>query len=412
MEKALLIEDEQVARERLKKIIDKEGFETLTAGNGQEGLAIFKKENPGLVITDLKLPDIDGMEVIRTLKDLCPQTDIILITGHGDYDTAIQTLREGVLDYIKKPIDLDQLLTALGRHRERRIKREHLFVPQSILVLDDEEVARSKLARVLGKEGYQVFEGADGEEGIRVFMEKKIDLVLADIKMPKKSGLEVLHEIKKLTDDAEVIMITGYGDENTAVEAMREGAINYIRKPIDIDQMLAAIEKAMENLNLKRSLLYRTRDLELAREILARVTKEKEIIVDVRNGLREPARGFARELIDALPFPLFAVDREQSMVFSNRYFARLFEGKPQDIKKGWINELARIGLKREISGKLQACIVELFEHEKNKIETVALDENSIVILTKISAVTEAGKLELVLVILRGQNNAGSSEAGG
>jgi len=58
MEKVLLIEDEKVTRERLKKIIDKEGFETLTAGNGQEGLEIFKKENPGLVITDLKMPDI------------------------------------------------------------------------------------------------------------------------------------------------------------------------------------------------------------------------------------------------------------------------------------------------------------------------------------------------------------------
>ncbi len=401
MEKALIIEGDRDTRELVKKVLDKEGFETLLAAGGQEGMEIFKKEKPPLVIVGLKMADIGGMEILSTVKASSPETEVIVIAGRGDYDAAIQTLMMGALDYLKRPVDASQLIIAVERYRARSAKKEELAIPPTVLIVDDEEVITNRLEKVLSKEGYRVFKAADGEEGVKVFMDTKIDVVLADIKMPKKNGMEALHEIKSLSEDVEVIMITGYGDEDTAIQAMREGAINYIRKPIDIDQLLAAIEKALEKLDLRRSLLCRTRDLELAREASTRITREGEITVDVLGGLRGEARTFAHRLIDSLPFSLFAVDKEENVVFANAFFTRLFEGEPEKIKKEWPEKLSRIGIKGTAIESFKKGIAKLFESERNEIETIIPGRHVHIILTKISAVTEMGKVVLVLVILRG-----------
>ena len=335
MVKVLLIDDEQIIRDRMKKIIDKEGFETLLASNGEEGVEIFHKDRPEIVITDLKLPGIDGMEVMHAVKNASSEVEVILITGHGEYDIAIQALRNGAIDYLKKPIDVNQLLVALGRCREKIRSRAETKSQPSILVLDDKEVTRTKLARILSKEGYQIYTGCDGQEGIELFKKTKIDIILADLKMPKMNGLEVLREAKKLTDDVEVILVTGYGDEDTAIQSMRQGAMNYLKKPIDIDQMVAAIEQALEKLKIKRNLLYKTRDLELAQEVLARVTKNKEITIDISDSLQNPARVFAREFIDTIPAPLFVVDKDCNVVFSNKFFSNAFNESPGKIDDDW-----------------------------------------------------------------------------
>ena len=153
MKKVLVIDDEEIIRNKLKKLIEKEGFETLTAADGKEGLEIFHKEQPGLVITDITMPEVDGMEVLHTVKRTDPNCEVVLITGYGDFETSIKALREGVLDYLKKPIDLDQLLIALGRYREKCEQEKALSVAPSILLLEDEEVTRNKLVRILSAEG-------------------------------------------------------------------------------------------------------------------------------------------------------------------------------------------------------------------------------------------------------------------
>ena len=108
--KVLVIEDDPVAVKSLQNVISKEGFSVVTASNGSEGLELFKSESPEIVITDLKMPEIDGLEILYTVKHTSPMTQVILITAHGDYDTAILALRQGALDYIKKPIQKEILL--------------------------------------------------------------------------------------------------------------------------------------------------------------------------------------------------------------------------------------------------------------------------------------------------------------
>ncbi len=105
--KVLLIEDEKIPREQLAKVIRKEGFEVLVAENGRVGLDIFKKEHPEIVVTDVKMPDVDGLEVMHTVRKFSKNVQVILITGYGETDTVIAALREGALDYLKRPLYLN-----------------------------------------------------------------------------------------------------------------------------------------------------------------------------------------------------------------------------------------------------------------------------------------------------------------
>lgn len=115
MEKVLIVDDDEATRQKLKKIIEKDGLNVLLAEDGSQALDIFSHERPGIVITDLKMPKIDGMEVLHSVKKVDSLAQVILITGHRDYDLAIHALRGGALDYLRKPIELDDLFVALGR---------------------------------------------------------------------------------------------------------------------------------------------------------------------------------------------------------------------------------------------------------------------------------------------------------
>ncbi len=114
-----------------------------------------------------------------------------------------------------------------------------------ILVIDDEKSIRNTLREILAYEKYEVTDAADGMEGLRLIDENKFDVVLCDIKMPKMDGIEVLEQIMKKSDTP-VIMISGHGNIETAVEAIKKGAYDYISKPLDLNRLLVTIRNAMD----------------------------------------------------------------------------------------------------------------------------------------------------------------------
>ncbi|HRP18601.1 MAG TPA: response regulator, partial [Ginsengibacter sp.] len=97
----------------------------------------------------------------------------------------------------------------------------------SILIIDDEAAIRKTLSEILGYEGYTVEEASDGEEGLRKFSKKKVDVVLCDAKMPKVDGIEFLERARKINPEVPVIVISGHGNIDTAVEAVKKGAFDY-----------------------------------------------------------------------------------------------------------------------------------------------------------------------------------------
>lgn len=116
----------------------------------------------------------------------------------------------------------------------------------TILIIDDEKAIRKTLTEILSFEGYKLEEAADGEEGLKKFREKTYDVVLCDIKMPKIDGIDFLQKAVEINPDVPIIMISGHGNIETAVEAVKKGAYDFIQKPPDLNRMLITIRNAME----------------------------------------------------------------------------------------------------------------------------------------------------------------------
>jgi DNA-binding NtrC family response regulator len=119
-----------------------------------------------------------------------------------------------------------------------------------ILIIDDERAIRKTLSEILSFEGYKIDEAADGEEGLKKFKDRNYDVVLCDIKMPKLDGLEFLQKAAETNPDTPIIMISGHGNIETAVEAVKKGAYDFISKPPDLNRLLITIRNAMEKTTL------------------------------------------------------------------------------------------------------------------------------------------------------------------
>jgi len=122
----LLVDDEEAIIRVLSISLKSDGYTVLPAFSGQEGLQLFEKETPSLVLTDLKMPGMDGLELLKRIKEVNPDTEVIVITGHGDMDSAIEALRLGASDFINKPVKDAALTIALARAKERITMRNQL----------------------------------------------------------------------------------------------------------------------------------------------------------------------------------------------------------------------------------------------------------------------------------------------
>jgi two-component system, NtrC family, nitrogen regulation response regulator NtrX len=119
-----------------------------------------------------------------------------------------------------------------------------------ILIIDDEKNIRRTLREILEYEAFKVDEAADGQEGLNMAQKEKYDIILTDIKMPKMDGLEVLSQLIQKGVDSPVVMISGHGNIETAVEAVKKGAFDFIEKPLDLNRLLVTIRNAMDKSQL------------------------------------------------------------------------------------------------------------------------------------------------------------------
>ena len=122
MSKILIIEDESAIRRVLKKIISEENdsYNVEEAEDGLQGIEKIKSKDYDLILCDIKMPKLDGVEVLEKAKKIKPEIPIVMISGHGDLDTAVNTMRLGAFDYISKPPDLNRLLNTIRNALDKK----------------------------------------------------------------------------------------------------------------------------------------------------------------------------------------------------------------------------------------------------------------------------------------------------
>lgn len=144
-EKILIVEDEHSMNEVLRILLESEGFEVTSAFDGAEGIDYLKKEIYDLVITDLRMPEVDGFQVLKTAKELFPDTVVIMITAYGTNERVIEAMKAGAYDFIHKPFQVDEIRIIINKALEkRRLKRE-------LELLKEEIKEKSRLENIIGK---------------------------------------------------------------------------------------------------------------------------------------------------------------------------------------------------------------------------------------------------------------------
>ena len=190
MSKILIIDDERGIRNTLKDIFEYEGHEVILSENGMEGLVAIKTEKPNVVFCDIKMPKMDGIEVLERIKEFSPDTPVIIISGHGTIDTAVEAIRKGAFDFIEKPLDLNRLLITVKNATDK-----HELIHET-----------KKLKNKISKK-YQMIGNSEAINHVRAIIEK---VAPSDARIlitgPNGSGKELvaheLHELSHRKDNA------------------------------------------------------------------------------------------------------------------------------------------------------------------------------------------------------------------
>jgi DNA-binding response OmpR family regulator len=386
-QKILVVDDEKTVCDSIKKILSRKGYEVDNTLNADEAVKMIGNANYDLVITDLMMPKISGMELLQLVKEHYPELEVVVVTGYASIDTAVEATKLGAADYLPKPFTPSELTEITRKALERRSKEReskskpkdvgekdevsdiidvdlpfnelevehstsrefvenltHSDIPQTkkaakkteycllgqrecrrlvlenkecagecpivkkekeraarsvrktpvhtneiididmpfnlsevekytssdyincldssdipraalygrdatakhnVLVVDDEPIVCHSLRRILNKQSCQVDEAFDVDAALQKMKLNKFDLIFLDLKMPKRSGMEVLQTIKKLYPDTPVIMITGYASIETAVEATKLGAFQFVPKPFTPEELKTVAMEAL-----------------------------------------------------------------------------------------------------------------------------------------------------------------------
>jgi DNA-binding NtrC family response regulator len=141
----LIVDDDPITLDLLKEVLSKEGYDVVTALSGEEAIGRGSDRVFDIVITDVRMGETNGMEVLRSFKKLAPETTVIVITAFGSIETAIEAIREGAFDYISKPFKLEEIKFTLRRALEqRRLLQENKFYRQELL-------AQYQIENVIGR---------------------------------------------------------------------------------------------------------------------------------------------------------------------------------------------------------------------------------------------------------------------
>jgi DNA-binding NtrC family response regulator len=268
-----------------------------TADSGAAALDRIAARDYHAIVIDIKMPGMDGLALLAEIRARRPDTPTLMITGHGEYDPAVRALRGGAYDFIQKPIDRDHFVAALSRAirahalnrrvRDRELALERCAIELEkiaeklgreearVLIVDDDPALLQALPETLRlrMSGVTVETADSASAALDRIAARDYDAIVTDIKMPGMDGLALLAEIRGRQPDTPILIITGHGEYDLSVRALRGGAYDFIQKPIDRDHFVASLYRAIRaNASSRRG-----RDRQSA---LERCTSELEGIVE------------------------------------------------------------------------------------------------------------------------------------
>lgn len=249
----LLVDDEQDFLNAVSSGLVRRGFRVAKAVDAIEALRLLQQEAFDLAVLDVKMPGMSGDELFLVIKRRWPDVPAIMLTGHPSIGQAFRASREGVVRYLAKPCDVEELarvarqVLADQRARAVRSSEERDRREIRVLIVDDESELLESLSDALSRRGMHVVTAMTGIEALALLQRRAIDVVLLDMRLPGEDGLELLQQFRQIRPDTEVIIHTGHPSVDTAVEGIQLGAFDYVSKPLDTNALVRRIRAACDH---------------------------------------------------------------------------------------------------------------------------------------------------------------------
>ena len=252
--KILIVDDDAPIRNMLKMALSRIGYQVCVASGAEEALDILEQDKIPVIFIDLGLETMDGFELCELVRKDAPDAMIYALSGHASLFDPQDFKEAGFDGYDTKPIRIENLYKIVKESFERieqLAKESAAKIIKHILIIDDDDQFRKMLGNMLENEGYTVSEASSGEKGCIHFSEHPADLIITDLVMPGKSGIETAVIIKEEYPDAKFILMSGcdwYGIDAEFEVAKSLGAIT-VKKPFERKSILTAINQ-IQNLIL------------------------------------------------------------------------------------------------------------------------------------------------------------------
>jgi two-component system NtrC family response regulator len=146
----LVVDDEASQRELVSGYLKKQGYEVFAAGGGEQALEIFRREPMQLILTDQRMPDLSGLDLLKAVRSINPETQVIVMTAYGNVETAVEAMKDGAADYLTKPLNLEEL-----RQKIQRIVEQHRLYAEN-RALREELKSRHRIEGIIGESGQMV----------------------------------------------------------------------------------------------------------------------------------------------------------------------------------------------------------------------------------------------------------------
>ncbi len=236
--KILIVDDNASLCKTMEFVLNHKGHDVTTAKDGPEALNYVEKKSFEIIFMDIKMPIMNGVETYKRLKEIRPETIVIMMTAYAVEDLVQEAIQEGAYGVIYKPLDIDKIIELIERVRQD--KKGTL-----ILVVDSDPKTCLQLKHILTKKHFRVGIANTGEEAISMAKEQIYSIIFISLQLPTLIGLETYLTLKEINPEAVVIIMIAQNQkiEDLIPETSKSGAYMCITKPIQIDDMLNLIEE-------------------------------------------------------------------------------------------------------------------------------------------------------------------------
>lgn len=248
----LLVDDEEIFCNLLEGMLKSHSHEVLTAYNGRDALKLFRQHHPQITVVDLRMPEMDGLEVLRQIHAIDPKAAVMMLTAWGTDELEQQARQYGAIDFLSKQLTYDSIVAVVENVTKEPGK---LFEPGSVLLVVDSDETRALFEPFLRDHGVSIRVARDSHEALALISEALpqlivLDMDLARIEDPwrgvsKMTAPEFLQALRQIRYPGRLILLSDVVDHAMEAQASKLQAIDHLQKPVTPDRLLVAIQIAL-----------------------------------------------------------------------------------------------------------------------------------------------------------------------